>query len=137
MMTHEESGSRGRWRRARVALILAGTVVAVALPDEVQAQRRGRGSRGSVRSVNRSGDGGSWSGRYGSGTTSQSTSGNRSTRSTTYEARSGETYSGSRNVTRDDDTVTVDRHAATTSGASVSKQKGVRVRRRPTRLGVP
>ena len=123
MMTHEESGSRGRWRRARVALILAGTVVAVALPDEVQAQRRGRGSRGSVRSVNRSGDGGSWSGRYGSGTTSQSTSGNRSTRSTTYEARSGETYSGSRNVTRDDDTVTVDRHAATTSGASVSKQK--------------
>ena len=114
-----------RANRNRPALIALATVLAFAqFHDDAWAQRRrGGGSRGSVRSVNRSGNGGSWSGRYGSGTTSRDVSGNRSTRSTTYDTRGGETVSGSRSVTREDDSLNVDRSVASTSGASASKQK--------------
>jgi hypothetical protein len=48
-------------------------------------------ARGSVRSVNHSGDGGSWSGRRTSGSTSRTQSGNTSSRSTTVQGRQGQT----------------------------------------------
>jgi hypothetical protein len=101
------------------------------LPDApVYAQRaRGGGggsrSRGSVNSVNRSapGTGGSWSGPRTSGTTSRTTTGSSSSRTTTAQTRSGESATGTRNVSKSGDEVTVNRNAQTSSGASKSSQK--------------
>src|SRR5262249_30431625 len=61
--------------------------------------------------------------RGGSYSTSRSGSGNSTTRTTTGTTRSGESYSGTRNVTRDGDEVTVNRNASTSGGASRSTQK--------------
>jgi len=123
-------------RNGRFSPLRSGAAVAMtlllALPEApAYAQRRGGGgggrsaSRGSVNSVNRSspGTGGSWSNPRTSGTTSRTATGSGSSRSTTAQTRSGETVSGSRNVSKSGDEVTVDRNAQSTSGASKSSQK--------------
>ena len=101
------------------------TAVILLLVPPVQARGRGGGgaARGSVRSVNRSGSGGSWSGARGSGSTSRQVSGNRSQRTTSYQSRSGQSATGNRTATRSGDTVTVDRNVGTSSGASKQSQK--------------
>ncbi len=70
-------------------------------------------SRGSVRGATRSWDASS----------SRTVSGTSSSRSTTAKSSQGETVTGSRNVTREDDKVYVDRQAQSSTGASASKQK--------------
>jgi len=103
------------------------TAVLVAQPPDAWAQRGGRGggSRGSVRSVNRNpgGGGGSWSGGRTSGQTSQTRTGDSSSRTTTVEGRDGRSATGTRNVSKDGDTVTVDRNVQGSQGGSVSKSK--------------
>lgn len=78
--------------------------------------------RGSVRSTNRSS-----SGERQRATTSRTVSGNTSSRTTTGQTRSGETISGSRNVSKDGDTINVDRNVQSSSGASVNKSKEIEV----------
>jgi hypothetical protein len=82
------------------------------------------GGRGSVGSVNRQGTAsGSWSGTHSSGSTSRSVSGDSSSRTTTAQGAGGETATGSRNVSKSGDQVTVDRSAQSSTGASKSSQK--------------
>jgi len=108
----------------RMLPFLALCAAIVLLSPPAEAQRRGGGSRGSVRSVNRSpGGGGSWSGARGSGSTSRSYSGNTSSRTTNYESRSGRSATATRDVSRSGDTVTVDRNVTGSQGGSVNKQK--------------
>jgi hypothetical protein len=109
----------------RAISIFAVSLVLLLLAPPAWAQRRGGGGgRGSVRSVNRSpGGGGSWSGSRGSGSTSRTTSGDSSRRTTTYESRSGRSATATRDVSRDGDTVTVDRNVQGSQGGSVNKQK--------------
>ena len=96
---------------------LLAIVLSVLVPvGDAFAQRRG-----SVRSTNRS------AGTSQRATTPRTQSGNTSTRTTTGQTRSGETVTGSRNVTKDGDTVTVDRDVQSSSGASASKSKEVEV----------
>lgn len=102
----------------RIESVSAALAVAL-LVAPVLAESR----RGSVRSVNKTPSGGSWSGARSSGTTSRTVSGNTASRTTTAQTRRGETVNASRNVTKEGDTVTVNRNAQSTSGASVSKQK--------------
>ncbi|MCG6923672.1 MAG: DUF6515 family protein [Acidobacteria bacterium] len=111
--------------RAGAALALTLLLVLPEAPAYAQRARAGGGGRGSVRSVNRnaSGTGGSWSGRRTSGTTSRSVSGNTSSRATSVEGRGGQTATGTRNVTRSDDEVTVNRDVQSSTGASRSSQK--------------
>jgi uncharacterized protein DUF6515 len=111
--------SRHRFTSQCVAVALASLVAAP--PAFARGGRSA--SRGSVRSANRSGDGGSWSNARSSGTTSRSTSGNTSSRNTTAQTRGGETVNANRNVSKDGDTVTVDRNVQSSSGASKSSQK--------------
>jgi len=101
---------------------LAVLTVGLVLPDtDAFAQRRGRGS---VRSVNRDpGKGGSWSGRPTSGTTSRTRDADSSHRTTTVEGRGGQSATGTRDVTREGDTIAVDRQVQGSEGGSVSKQK--------------
>jgi hypothetical protein len=113
------------WRAcAAVALTLL-----LVLPEApAYAQRRGGGggrSRGSVSSVNRSapGTGGSWSGPRTSGTTSRTATSDGSSRTTTASTRSGQSATGTRDVSKSGDEVTVDRNVQTSSGASKSSQK--------------
>ncbi|HJS56729.1 MAG TPA: DUF6515 family protein, partial [Vicinamibacteria bacterium] len=109
---------------SRVTTSLALSLVAVLLAPPAWAQRRGGGGgRGSVRSVNRTPSGGSWSGSRGSGSTSQTRSGDSSHRTTTYDSQSGRSATATRDVNRDGDTVTVDRNVQGSQGGSVSKQK--------------
>ena len=120
----------GRFSPLRSGAAVAMTLLLVLPEAPAYAQRRGGGggrsaSRGSVNSVNRSspGTGGSWSNARSSGTTSRTTTGSSSNRSTTAQTRSGETVSGSRNVSKSGDDVTVNRDVQSTSGASKSSQK--------------
>jgi hypothetical protein len=111
---------------AAVALTLLLTMPEA--PAYAQRARGGGGgsrSRGSVNSVNRStpGTGGSWSNARTSGSTSRTTTGSGSSRTTTAQTRSGETATGSRNVSKSGDEVTVDRNVQTSGGASKSSQK--------------
>lgn len=109
-------------RGTRFLVLFLGALL-VAAPALAQ-RRGGGGSRGSVRSVNRSpGGGGSWSGSRGSGSTNRTVSGNSSNRTTTYESRSGRSATATRDVSRDGDTVTVDRNVQGSQGGSVNKQK--------------
>lgn len=118
-----------RFSPLRAGAAVALTLLFVLPEAPAYAQRRGGGggggSRGSVNSVNRSspGTGGSWSNPRTSGTTSRTATGSGSSRSTTAQTRSGETVSGSRNVSKSGDDVTVDRNVQSTSGASKSSQK--------------
>ena len=108
--------------RGTMAVLLASLVAA----PPTLAQRRGGGggaSRGSVHSANRSGNGGSWSNSRSSGTTSRTTSGDTSSRTTTAEGRSGQTATATRNVSKDGDTVNVDRNVQTSGGASKTSSK--------------
>jgi hypothetical protein len=120
----------GRFLPLRSGAAVALTLLLVLPEAPAYAQRRGGGgggsrSRGSVNSVNRSspGTGGSWSNPRTSGTTSRTATGSGSSRSTTAQTRSGETVSGSRDVSKSGDEVTVNRNAQSTSGASKSSQK--------------
>jgi hypothetical protein len=106
-------------RRPALTCLLA-TVLSILVPvGDAFAQRASQ--RGSVRSTNRS------SGSGQRATTSRTTSGNTSSRTTTGQTRSGETVTGSRNVTKDGDTINVDRNVQSSSGASVSKNKEIEV----------
>jgi len=110
----------------RVTSVLTLSLVVLLFAPPAWAQRRGGGggSRGSVRSVNRSpSGGGSWSGSGGSGSTSQSRSGDTSHRTTTYDSRSGRSATADRTVSKDGDTVTVDRNVQGSQGGNVNKQK--------------
>jgi len=113
----------------RACAAVAMTVLLVMPEAPAFAQRRGGGgrsaSRGSVNGVNRSspGTGGSWSNPRTSGTTSRTTTGSSSSRTTTAQTRSGQSATGSRNVSKSGDEVTVDRNVQTSSGASKSSQK--------------
>jgi hypothetical protein len=89
------------------------------VPDAAFSQRQS----GSVRSVNRSGSGGSWSGTRTTGATQRSYSGNTASRDTTMQTRSGQTVSGSKDVSKSGDTVTVGKSAQSSSGASRSSSK--------------
>ena len=110
-------------RKKRLALVcVTAMMLSVLLPvGDAFAQRAQQ--RGSVRSTNRS----SSSGTRQRATTQRTTSGNTSSRTTTGQTRSGETVSGSRNVTKDGDTINVDRNVQSSSGASVSKSKEIEV----------
>jgi hypothetical protein len=120
-------------RDRRAASLRAFTAVALAallaLPEApAYAQRRGGGggggrSRGSVNSVNRSGNGGSWSNARSSGTTSRTATSSGSSRTTTAQTRSGQSATANRNVSKSGDEVQVDRNVQTSSGASKSSQK--------------
>jgi len=81
------------------------------------------GSRGSVRGANRGGGGQSWSNPRSSGTTNRTVSGNTSSRTTTAQTRSGRSGTATRDVTKDGDTVSVDRQVTGSQGGSASKQK--------------
>jgi hypothetical protein len=111
------------------ACAAAAMTLLLVLPEAPAYAQRARGggggSRGSVRSVNRnpSGTGGSWSGARTSGTTNRTTSGNTSSRTTTAQGRAGQSATGTRDVTKSGDEVTVDRNVQTSSGASKSSQK--------------
>jgi hypothetical protein len=106
-----------RRRRSPALTCLLAIVFSVLAPvGDAFAQRA---HRGSVRSTNRS------SGTRQRATTERTVSGNTSSRTTTGQTRQGETVTGSRNVTKDGDTLTIDRNAQSSSGASVSKQKEV------------
>jgi hypothetical protein len=111
--------------RAGAASVLTLLLAFPEAPAYAQRARGGGGSRGSVRSVNRnaSGTGGSWSGARTRGTTNRTTSGNTSRRTTAVQGRGGQTATGTRDVTRSGDQVTVDRNVQTGSGASRSAQK--------------
>ena len=103
-------------RRLPALTCLAAIALSVLVPvGDAFAQQRG-----SVRSTNRS----SGSQRA---TTERTVSGNTSSRTTTGQTRQGETVTGSRNVTKDGDTVNVDRNVQSSSGASVSKSKEIEV----------
>jgi hypothetical protein len=91
-------------RPSRCAARLLALVIGFSLPADALAQR------GSVRGTNRA-------------TTSRTTSGNTSMRTTAAQGRRGQTATGSRQVTREGDTATVDRQVQSSTGASVSKQK--------------
>jgi hypothetical protein len=109
------SGSLAPRRRFPVQTCLLAIVLSVLVPvGDAFAQQRG-----SVRSTNRSGGTGQRA------TTSRTVSGNTSSRTTTGQTRRGETVTGSRNVTKDGDSLTIDRNVQSSSGASVSKQKEV------------
>ena len=102
MQAYRRAGARSWLRVVAVASALA-------LPaSDVLAQAR----RGSVSGANRS-----------RATTSRTTSGNTSTRTTTAQGRSGQTATGTRSVSKEGDTVTVDRQVQSSTGASVDKQK--------------
>lgn len=77
--------------------------------------------RGSVRTANRSG--GTWSNPRSSGSTSTTRSGSTASRTTTAETRSGRSGTAEKNVSREGDTVTVDRSVQGSQGASASSQK--------------
>jgi hypothetical protein len=105
--------------RAGAAIISALLLVLPGAP--VYAQR---GSRGSVRSVNRDpGSGGSWSGRRTSGSTSRTATSDGTSRTTTAQTRSGQSATASRDVSKSGDSVTVDRNVQTSSGASRDSSK--------------
>jgi hypothetical protein len=107
-------------RRPALTCLLA-TILSVLVPvGDAFAQRASQ--RGSVRSTNRS----SGATRQ-RATTDRTVSGNTSSRTTTAETRRGETVTGSRNVTKDGDTLNVDRNVQSSSGASVSKNKEIEV----------
>ncbi len=109
-----------RVRRTMAAVLSA----LVAAPPTFAADRQRSSSQGSVRSVNREpGSGGSWSNRRTSGTTSRTTSGNTSSRTTQVEGRYGGSATGTRDVTKEGDSVTVDRTVTGSQGQSVTKQK--------------
>jgi hypothetical protein len=79
-------------RNVNMTVFRLAALAAILLLLAPPAEARGRGAmrRGSVRSVNRSAGGGSWSGAYGGGTTSRQVSGNTSRRSTTFRHRRSE-----------------------------------------------
>jgi len=121
-------GRNRRYSPLHATAAVALTLLLVLPEAPVYAQRRGGGggrSRGSVNSVNRSapGTGGSWSGPRTSGTTSRTATGSGSSRTTTATTRSGQSATGSRDVSKSGDEVTVDRNVQTSSGASKSSQK--------------
>lgn len=115
------SGSMSRSARV-VAVVVA---VGLACPMDAWAERRG--SRGSVRGVNRNPGGGSWSGPRSSGSTSAARTDNSATRTTNVQGRRGQSATGTRNVSRDGDTINVDRNVQTSSGASVDRSKEYKV----------
>ena len=102
------------------ACLVAATLLVLLPVTDAFAQR----SRGSVRSTNRSA-GTRSTGTRSRATTDRTVSGNTSTRNTTAETRRGETVTGSRTVTKGDDSLTVNRELQSSSGASVSKEKQV------------
>jgi hypothetical protein len=110
------SGQFGRLRAGAAAVVLC--LAGFASPLDALA-----GPRGSVNSVNRGGGGGSWSGARTSGSTSTSSSANAASRSTTATGYGGQTATGTKNVTRSGDQVTVDKNLQSSSGASKSTQK--------------
>jgi hypothetical protein len=100
-------------------ICLVAMTLSVLLPvGDAFAQRA---QRGSVRSTNQS------SGTRQRATTQRTVAGNTSSRTTTGQTRSGETVTGSRNVTKDGDTINVDRNVQSSSGASVNKSKEIEV----------
>jgi hypothetical protein len=104
-------------RRLPALTCLAAIMLSVLVPvSDAFAQQRG-----SVRSTNRS------TGTRQRATTERTVSGNTSSRTTTGQTRSGETVTGSRNVSKDGDTINVDRNVQSSSGASVSKSKEIEV----------
>jgi hypothetical protein len=110
--------------RACAAMLSALLLVLPEAPAYAWTRGGGEG-RGSVRSVNRnpSGTGGSWSGRRTSGSTSRTATSDGSSRTTTAQTRSGQSATGTRDVSRSGDSVTVDRNAQTSSGASRSSSR--------------
>jgi hypothetical protein len=110
---------------ASAAVTLTLLLVLPEAPVYAQRARGGSRSRGSVNSVNRSapGTGGSWSGPRTSGSTTRTTTGSSSSRTTTAQTRSGQSATGTRNVSKSGDEVTVDRNVQTSTGASKSSQK--------------
>ena len=104
-------------RRLPALTCLAAIALSVLVPvGDAFAQQRG-----SVRSTNRS------SGTGQRATTERTVSGNTSSRTTTGQTRQGETVTGSRNVSKDGDTINVDGNVQSSSGASVSKSKEIEV----------
>ncbi len=96
--------------------------------EEALAQRRARGrSRGSVRHARP--DGTRSRGTRGGGrvTSTQTTQGNRRTNQTTATGRGGQSATGTREVTRDGDTVTVDRRTQASTGASREVSREIEV----------
>ena len=120
---------RGPFAKTSGQVLAVLVSMVVALPPEAWAARggggRGGGSRGSVRSVNRSssGNGGSWSGGRTSGSTERTRSGDSSYRQTEVQGKNGRSAAADRTVTKDGDTVTVDRGVTTSGGKSVDKSK--------------
>lgn len=125
-MTQTTSSPLGRspLRRSLARSLVFLLTAQVAAPPVFAQRAQQSSSRGSVRSTNRQpGSGGSWSNARTSGSTSRTTSGNTSSRTTQVQTDSGRSATGSRNVSKEGDTVTVDRTATGSEGASVNKQK--------------
>ena len=117
-----------RGTRSGIARPLAWLLIVLVAAPPVFAERAQTSSRGSVRSANKPpGSGGSWSGRRTSGSTSRTTSGNTSSRTTQAEGRYGGSATGTRDVSKEGDTVSVDRTVTGGQGQSVTKQKDIEV----------
>ena len=95
--------------------------------QDVFAQRRGRGGsrRGSVRYATPSGSHSRNTQGGGRVDYSKNTSGNTRSESASVTGRGGESVSGSRNVSRDGDTVTVDKQAQSSRGGSRESSKDI------------
>jgi len=89
------------------------------------AQRRGGSRRGSVRYATPNGSYSRNTQRGGRVDYSKNTSGNTRSESATLTGRGGESVSGSRNVSRDGDTLTVDKQAQSSGGGSRESSKEI------------
>jgi hypothetical protein len=93
--------------------------------QDVFAQRRGGSRRGSVRYATPNGNYSRNTQRGGRVDYSKNTSGNTRSESATLTGRGGESVSGSRNVSRDGDTLTVDKQAQSSRGGSRESSKEI------------
>jgi hypothetical protein len=113
----------GRRHAQSASLVITLLMMLAAWASPAYSQR----SRGSIRSVNRTGNGGTWSGPRGSGSTNRTVSGDTSSRTTSVQGRNGQSATGTRNVTKDGDTVNVDRNVQSSTGASKTSSKEYKV----------
>ena len=107
---------------AKIALLL---LFASLTAEDSLAQRRSNRSRGSVRYSRPDGNVSGTTRRGGTVDSTQRTEGNQRTTDTTVTGRSGESVTGSREVTRDGDTLEIERDAQSSTGASRESSKEI------------
>lgn len=107
-------------RLDRLSLKVGAIALTAALPASIVLAERP--ARGSVRGVNRTGNGATWSGPRTSGSTTYGAAGNTASRSTHVDGRN-QSVDANRSVTRNGDEVTVNRNAQSSTGASHNSQK--------------